>query len=370
MANMSLDLLVLKFVVAIVLAAASVAGVLLPLLLGFLAFDGRLSASSSKRHRLEDGSHADSDEPAADDSSLEMTGGAKPAGLSSLSMLNCFSAGLLLGTGLLHFLVEAVENLSQQRHTTKPGDAAAARGGHHGGEHAEGAVIDAESLHFCLLIVVIGLLVPIVVDRLLLPLLTGGNVDSTGHGHSHGFAADPSGRASPSSPQLIMLLLSVHSLFEGGALGLDSSLASLRRVLLPMALHKVCDGIVVGVSIAKSLHPTTPLLHRAGVSVVTWLAPTFRPQVIAWVLVTPGAIVVLGALQGSMAGGGSADRGGSSFVSQCEVVAQCITAGSFVYIALCEIAAHELLPANGLREGWQRLTSLVVGIVFVLVVIL
>jgi zinc transporter ZupT len=254
-------------------------------------------------------------------------------------------------------LMEAVEGMSNSLRCHE-----------HGPSTSHGAPIDARGLYACLCLMLAGMLLPIVVEWLL--SIAPGAPQGGSHSHSSMCdvaagdtasvtAATKQPKGSASSLTLVTVLLSVHSLFEGAALGLESSSEPLGAVLLPMALHKACDGLILGVSIAKSAAASS----QSSTWIWPWFGPALRPQVIGWVLVTPAALVVLGAAQavwssGKLLGGASA---------KAEAAAQCISTGSFVFIALCEIAATELLHTSAHpSEVVKRFAALILGVMVVL----
>lgn len=76
---------------------------------------------------------------------------------------------------------------------------------------------------------------------------------SSGHGHSHGDMATALVGNNGSNMRLGMLLISlgVHSLFEGLALGLQTSSATLFRLAVGVALHELLMAFALGVSVSR-----------------------------------------------------------------------------------------------------------------------
>ena len=73
--------------------------------------------------------------------------------------------------------------------------------------------------------------------------------DAAAHGHSHGAVFD----AEHSGLRFLMLLaaISLHSLFEGMAIGLQVSLSSLLNLLLAILIHESLVALAIGVKIAQ-----------------------------------------------------------------------------------------------------------------------
>lgn len=76
---------------------------------------------------------------------------------------------------------------------------------------------------------------------------------SSGHGHSHQDMATALISDNGSNVRLGMLLVSlgVHSLFEGLALGLQTSPSTLFRLAIGVALHEILMAFALGVSVSK-----------------------------------------------------------------------------------------------------------------------
>lgn len=76
---------------------------------------------------------------------------------------------------------------------------------------------------------------------------------SSGHGHSHHDMATALVGSGGSNMRLGMLLISlgVHSLFEGLALGLQTSSSTLFRLAIGVALHELLMAFALGVSVSR-----------------------------------------------------------------------------------------------------------------------
>jgi zinc transporter 1/2/3 len=238
-----------------------------------------------------------------------------------LALGNTFSGGLFLCAGFSHMLGEAIEGFAELSLPAEPP----------------------------LLLCLFGILTTLFVEKVLLSYLMegGGGADDSaaaddaisshvGHSHAHGLlaidhrrggggggAADIDSTAKSralvgSSLQTYMLtiLLSLHSIIEGVALGVEENIGDASRVLMAIAAHKAFAAFALGLS-----------LVRGGAN----SASLFR-IVILFGLMSPAG-VVLGALF-TMSLADAADSVWSSSI-------QAFAAGSFVYVALVEILLEE-----------------------------
>ncbi|KPA76863.1 hypothetical protein ABB37_07658 [Leptomonas pyrrhocoris] len=137
-----------------------------------------------------------------------------------LSLANCVSAGMLLTMALLHFFPESFE------------------------AGALGALPAPTSLCFWLLA---GILIPAVLER----SMKGGS------GHSHGVSSETgsssSGGGTVSVATLLIVLMCFHGVTEGLLLGFEEKVSALLSAALPLSIHKLFDGLVIGVAVAKEM---------------------------------------------------------------------------------------------------------------------
>ncbi|KAK7197282.1 ZIP Zinc transporter [Novymonas esmeraldas] len=262
-----------------------------------------------------------------------------------LSLANCVSAGMLITMALLHFFPEAFE-------VDEPG-----------------ARPDAPTLCAWMLV---GLMFPAVLEQSM----------SGGGGHSHGVASEADeehghtgadGKAVATSTLLIVLMC-FHGMTEGLLLGFEGNVAALLSATVPLSVHKLCDGLVIGVAMAKELRSPAEEDMGGGGDAAEAAAPgkvartptrfwhrLFRGPVGVWLLLTPltmiGVIVCSAFWQGGAAAVGGhhhddADvstpaHGKIAPVSTLSAV-QAVGSGSFVYIGLSILSGEELkgLAAN------------------------
>ena len=302
---------------------------------------------------LEEGYRAVADEAAGDDGDdatlveetkwesaaiilgVGLFGGIIPAALhtkygaydGAMSVVNCFSGGVFVGTCLLHLLPEAVETFAALNYTRY------------------------EPLPY--LLFAAGYYLVLLIERVIFS-----------HAHSHGERSatadvelldsqlepldsqrrekadeDAARRASldvqvsrapalmpvraPSfhdgvplaqmrSSLVLVLAISVHSLFGGLALGLASSLESVRQLLVAISAHKWAAALAIGTRIL-----------RAGASVKQELL-----VVAVFSLVTPIGIII-----------GTAAQSDDPWAN---LVLNCLAAGTFLYVGTTEVVGDEL----------------------------
>jgi zinc transporter 1/2/3 len=240
-----------------------------------------------------------------------------------LALGNTFSGGLFLCAGFSHMLGEAIEGFAELELPAEP------------------------PLLLCLL----GILTTLFVEKVLLSYFTdadngggsegggngnddGGVSSHVGHSHAHGLLTidhrrgggggdniDSTAKSRAlvgSSLQTYMLtiLLSLHSIIEGVALGVEENIGDASRVLMAIAAHKAFAAFALGLS-----------LVRGGANSAT----LFR-IVILFGLMSPAG-VVLGALFTLSLADATESVWSSSI--------QAFAAGSFVYVALVEILLEE-----------------------------
>ena len=114
------------------------------------------------------------------------------------------------------------------------------------------------------------------------------------------------------TPFILMIALSVHSIFEGLAVGLAMSMGNLINMIIAIAVHKGAAGSSLGISLVKTF-PNDFKLCR-------WLVFTFA-------MASPLGIAI-----------GMIVSNAGDLVN---VVCSSLAAGSFVYIACSEIIVEE-----------------------------
>lgn len=129
------------------------------------------------------------------------------------------------------------------------------------------------------------------------------------------------------TPFILMIALSVHSIFEGLALGLQSDMASLTNMLIAICIHKGAAASSLGISLVKTFPDNFRLC---------------RQLVFLFSLATPIGVGL----------GIAVSNAGDIY----EIVFSSIAAGSFVYIACSEVVVEEFsIPGN---RYWKLLAFL------------
>lgn len=130
------------------------------------------------------------------------------------------------------------------------------------------------------------------------------------------------------TPFILMIALSVHSIFEGMALGLTSDFNDTLNIAIAIVIHKGAAASSLGISLVKTF-PNDFSLCR-------WL-------VFCFACATPFGVAI-GILLGQL---------GDIY----EIIFSSLAAGSFVYIACSEVIVEEFsVPGN---RYWKLLAFLV-----------
>lgn len=125
------------------------------------------------------------------------------------------------------------------------------------------------------------------------------------------------------TPFVLMIALSVHSIFEGLAVGIQHSMSGLMGMLVAIAVHKGAAASALGISLVKTF-PNDFKLCR-------WLVFTFS-------LATPIGIIIGMCIPEN---------------DVLDVIFNCLAAGSFVYIACSEVIVEEFTVPGG--RCWKLL---------------
>jgi zinc transporter ZupT len=211
-----------------------------------------------------------------------------------LSLANCVSAGMLLTMALMHFFPESFET------------------------GASGVPPAPTSLCFWLLV---GILIPAVLER---SMKGGGGhshgmTDSNDGEHSHGEAGGGSSGGGVSTSMLLIVLMCFHGMTEGLLLGFEDKVAALLSAAVPLSIHKFCDGLVIGVAMAKEAYmqsgeeaPCLPTADAEGTRTpMRFWRRLYQGPVGVWLVLTPITMICV-VLFASTAG----HSGGSAVVNQ------------------------------------------------------
>lgn len=129
------------------------------------------------------------------------------------------------------------------------------------------------------------------------------------------------------TPFILMIALSVHSIFEGLALGLQTDLNSVLNIVIAICIHKGAAASSLGISLVKTFPNDFKLC---------------RQLVLLFAIATPLGVGI----------GMAVANAGDIY----EVIFSSIAAGSFVYIACSEVVVEEFsIPGN---RYWKLLAFL------------
>lgn len=152
------------------------------------------------------------------------------------------------------------------------------------------------------------------------------NRNSHGHGHGHGTSPDleSSGHHvhvdfqahSPFRSFMLFLSLSLHSVFEGLAIGLQSSDAKVLEICIAILVHK--SIIVFSLSVKLVQSAVSPLWVTAYIGVFAMMSPI-------------GIAIGISVMEARLAAG-----------ALIQAILEGLAAGTFVYITFLEILPHEL----------------------------
>ncbi|KAL3309511.1 hypothetical protein Ciccas_011942 [Cichlidogyrus casuarinus] len=133
----------------------------------------------------------------------------------------------------------------------------------------------------------------------------------------------------------LLLAISLHSLFEGFAVGLQTTYNQTLSIFLALSLHKVVIGISIGINLAQLQIQDAPRSKTIFVQVSSVLTFAFATPI--------GILIGLGLL-------GVGDSPGLNITT---AVLQGIACGTFLFVVFCEILPDEFRP-----ESTDRLVKL------------
>ncbi len=193
-----------------------------------------------------------------------------------MSMGNALAGGIFLGAGFMHLLPEA-------------------------GEALEGLI----DYPLAPLLAAVGVLVLLLIDRVLFETNRSQNLEQSGETHQ------------PVYPLILLVVLSIHSMIAGIALGLEAEVAASLLVMLAILFHKGSAAFALMVSVHASGADRKRL----------WTILTI------FVLMTP-----LGIVLGTVASGFFEGRAALLIEGSFNALA----AGTFIYIAILDIINAEM----------------------------
>ncbi|CDS42809.1 zinc transporter zip1 [Echinococcus multilocularis] len=169
------------------------------------------------------------------------------------------------------------------------------------------------------------------------------------HNHSHDPQIIPGSDVAEGAPSafrimLLLIALSVHSIFEGLAVGLQRSVAEVITLFSALILHKIIMAISTGVSLA-----TAHKEREGGIARSQWMGALFFALaspigvLIGWALIaqrsSPALLMVVAVLQG-------------------------LACGTFFFVVFCEMLPHEFSGSESdTPDRLGKIFSLVLGFV-------
>lgn len=233
-----------------------------------------------------------------------------------LSLISCFAGGVFLSACLLDIIPDYLSDIN--------------------------AELDARMIETSFplpeFIMASGFFMVLIVERIVLncretrraqgeraPLLSDDR-NSYGHGHSHGTSPDPENSGhhvhvdfqahSPFRSFMLFLSLSLHSIFEGLAIGLQTTDSKVLEICIAILVHKSIIVFSLSVKLVQSAVP--PLWVAAYIGVFAMMSPI-------------GIAIGISVMEAKLASG-----------TLIQAVLEGLAAGTFVYITFLEILPHEL----------------------------
>ncbi|XP_036179613.1 zinc transporter ZIP2-like [Myotis myotis] len=261
-----------------------------------------------------------------------------------LSLLGCVSAGIFLGAGFMHMTVEALENIEFEirqirvKNRTESGGNSSGDADSASKEYSYGGLI--VSLGFFFVFSLESLALQCCPETIGKPKVQEEEVSET---HIHGFHSHaPSPSREPFRALVLLLSLSFHSVFEGLAVGLQTTVASTVQLCLAVLAHK------------------GPVVFSVGLRLVQiGTAPRWAMFcILSFALMSPLGIALGLAVP-------SGDSEGGHGLAQA--VLEGVAAGTFLYVTFLEILPRELAAPEAPLLKWACVT---VGFAFMALIAL
>ena len=131
------------------------------------------------------------------------------------------------------------------------------------------------------------------------------------------------------TPVILMLALSIHSLFEGIPVGLVNDVSDIWTFIIAISLHKWVAAMSLGISISKNYEGRGFLIYLL---------------LLIFAISTPAGILI-----------GMFVHGASEII---EIIFSSLAAGTFVYIACSEVIVEEF---SSQRFRWTKFFAFVLG---------
>ncbi|KAM3184668.1 hypothetical protein ACTXT7_007889 [Hymenolepis weldensis] len=166
---------------------------------------------------------------------------------------------------------------------------------------------------------------------------------SGGHSHNNEMIPEAGGDGSSFQIMLLLISLSIHSVFEGLAVGLQRSVSEVVTLFSALLLHKLIMATSIGFSLAASHQQ-----QERGVARSQWMGALFFSLaspigvLIGWALITqrssPALLMAIAVLQG-------------------------LACGTFFFVVFCEMLPHEFGENEevDIKDRFGKIAFLVLG---------
>ncbi|XP_005873359.1 PREDICTED: zinc transporter ZIP2 [Myotis brandtii] len=266
----------------------------------------------------------------------------------ALLLLSCVSAGIFLGAGFMHMTVEALENIEFEirqlrvKNRTESGGNSSGDANSASKEYSYGGLII--SLGFFFVFSLESLALQCCPEAIGKPKVQEEEVSEAQiHGfHSHEPSPSPSLSRKPFRALILLLSLSFHSVFEGLAVGLQTTVPTTVQLCLAVLAHK------------------GPVVFSVGLRLVQiGTAPRWAMFcILSFALMSP-----LGIALGLAVPTGDSEVGHSL----AKAVLEGVSAGAFLYVTFLDILPRELAAPEAPMLKWACVT---VGFAFMALIAL
>ncbi|GAA39839.2 zinc transporter ZIP3 [Clonorchis sinensis] len=155
---------------------------------------------------------------------------------------------------------------------------------------------------------------------------------------------------------ILLCAISLHSVFEGMALGLTKSFASLLTLFAALSMHKIIIAISIGINLVSETTRQSHLGNGRQNSVKLYVSQ------VAAILTFSGASPL-----GTLIGWAVTNHSGSTSFLFIEATLQGLACGTFCYVVFCELLTNEIRDDSGDKLG--KFLFLVIGWALVALVI-
>ncbi|XP_057642468.1 zinc transporter ZIP2 [Chionomys nivalis] len=238
-----------------------------------------------------------------------------------LGLLGCISAGVFLGAGLMHMTAEALEGIESEIQKFVVQNSTGSTG-----NSSRDAASDYVEYPYGELVISLGFFFVFLLESLALQYCQGDTGGSTvpeeewGGTHAFGFHKHPpvpSPSQGPLRALVLLISLSFHSVFEGLAVGLQTTVAATVKLCVAVLAHKGLVVFSVGLRLLKV---------GAGSRWATFC-------ILSLALMSPVGLALGLTVAGAASGPGQ---------GLAQAVLEGVAAGTFLYVTFLEILPREL----------------------------